>query len=314
MQIDFTVAIPTYNGAKRLPILLERLRSQANPNPINWEILIVDNNSTDDTAQVIQTYQSNWNENFPLRYSFESEQGAAFARHCAVHEAKADLIGFLDDDNLPDPNWLAASYSFSQKYPKAGAYGGQIHGDFEVEPPAEFNKIQGFLAIRDHGSHPSRFDAANLQLPPAASLVVRKQAWNDVPSRPTLTGKLPGLFIQGDDYEPLLYMHKAGWEIWYNPDMHTYHQIPRQRLERSYLLTLARACGLATYQLRMINATPQQAPIIFIKTVLGNLRRMLMHLLKYRGKLKTDLIPAFEMAFYRGSLESTFLPFRTRTK
>jgi GT2 family glycosyltransferase len=313
MQVDFTVAIPTYNGAKRLPILLERLRSQSNPDQINWEILIVDNNSTDDTAQVVQTYQADWNENFSLRYSFEPEQGAAFARHRAVREAKADLIGFLDDDNLPDPNWLLASYSFSPKYPKAGAYSGQIHGDFEVEPPADFDKIQRFLAIRDHGPNPSRFDAANIQLPPAASLVIRKQAWNDVPPRPTLTGKLPGLFIQGDDYEPLLYMHKAGWEIWYNPDMHTYHQIPRQRLERSYLLMLARGCGLATYQLRMINAKPQQAPIIFTKTILGNLRRMLMHLLKYRGKLKTDLIPAFEMAFYRGSLESTFLPLKKKT-
>jgi glycosyltransferase involved in cell wall biosynthesis len=310
MQVDFTVAIPTYNGAKRLPILLERLRSQINPDQINWEILIVDNNSTDDTAHLIQTCQSSWDQKFPLRYSFEPEQGAAFARHRAVYEAKADLIGFLDDDNLPDPNWLAASYSFSQKYPKAGAYSGQIHGDFEVEPPADFNKIQAFLAIREHGSHPNRFDPDRLQLPPAASLVVRKQAWNDVPPRPTLTGKLPGLFIQGDDYEPLLYMHKAGWEIWYNPDMHTYHQIPRQRLERSYLLTLARACGLATYQLRIINAKPRQVPLIFTKTLLGNLRRMLLHLLKYRGKLKTELIPAFEMAFYRGSLESTFLSFK----
>ncbi|MBD1996148.1 glycosyltransferase family 2 protein [Leptolyngbya sp. FACHB-541] len=310
MRVDFTVAIPTYNGAKRLPILLERLRSQINPDPIHWEILIVDNNSTDETAQIIQNYQSNWNQNFPLRYSFEPEQGAAFARHRAVREAKADLIGFLDDDNLPDLNWLSASYSFSQEYPKAGAYGGQIHGEFEVEPPADFNQIQAFLAIREHGPNPSRFDPDKLQLPPAASLVVRKQAWNDVPPRPNLTGKLPGLFIQGDDYEPLLYMHKAGWEIWYNPDMHTYHQIPRQRLERSYLLMLARGCGLATYQLRMINATPQQAPLIFTKTLIGNLRRMLMHLLKYRGKLKTELIPAFEMAFYRGSLESTFFSFR----
>jgi hypothetical protein len=57
--------------------------------------------------------------------------------------------------------------------------------------------------------------------------------------------------------------------------MHTHHQIPHWRLERDYLLSIARGCGLATYQLRMINAKPVEKPIIFIRTILGNLRRVL---------------------------------------
>jgi glycosyltransferase involved in cell wall biosynthesis len=307
MSIDFTIAIPTYNGAKRLSILLEKLRSQSNSNQIAWEILVVDNNSTDSTAEVIRNYQATWKESYPLRFAFESEQGAAFARLCAIREAQGEIIGFLDDDNLPDPDWLTAAYTFSQKHPEVGAFGGQIHGNFEVEPPADFRKIQGFLAIRDYGTQPIQFDPDRLQLPPAAALVVRKQAWcESVPPRPTLSGKVPGQFIQGDDYEPLLYLHKAGWQIWYNPAMHTYHQIPRQRLERDYLLTLARGCGLATCQLRMINASDRQKPLIFFKTLFGNLRRVVIHFLKYRNQLKTDLIAAFEMSFFWGSLMSPF--------
>lgn len=306
-MIDFTVAIPTYNGASRLPKVLEKLKEQTGLENLAWEIIIVDNNSSDDTATVIKEYQANWSESVALKYFFEPEQGAAFARLKAVRKAQGEWIGFLDDDNLPEPNWIAEAYSFAQKHPQAGAIGGQIHGDFEVEPPEGFEKIQQFLAIREHGSEPYIFDAANIRLPPAAALVVRKQAWSEsVPLRPKLTGKLPGLLIQGDDYEPLLYMHKAGWEIWYNPTMHAYHQIPHWRLERDYLLAIARGCGLATYQLRMINAKPGEKPIIFIRIILGNSRRLLEDRLKYRGELKSQLISAFEMEFHWGSFMSPF--------
>jgi hypothetical protein len=308
MALDLTVAIPTYNGAERLPLVLERLRSQLNPDQITWEILVVDNNSRDRTLDVVKDLQASWDHAAPLKYVFEPKQGAAFARQRAIREAQGTLVGFLDDDNLPDPDWLTVAYRFAQANPKVGAFSGQIHGDFEAPPPENFKTIQQCLAIREHGSKPYRYRALHLQLPPAASLVVRRQAWFDsVPAHPTLSGKLPGRLVQGDDYEPLLYMHKAGWEIWYTPDLHTYHQIPKWRLERDYLMAIARGCGLATCQLRMINAQPWEKPIIVARTVAGNLRRVCFQVIKYRGKLKTELIPAFELEFFLGSLISPWL-------
>lgn len=305
MSVDFTVAIPTYNGEQRLPAILERLRSQTGIDHLTWEILVVDNNSKDNTAKVIQDYQVNWPHPFPLQYCFEAQQGAAFARLRAVREAKGTLIGFLDDDNLPDPNWIAEAYSFAERHPKAGAFSGQIHGNFEVKPPENFQKIQAFLAIREQGSTPYRFEPEKIQLPPGAALAVRKQAWCDsVPERPRLSGKLPGIMVQGDDYEPLMYLHKAGWEIWYNPAMHTYHQIPHWRLERDYLLSISRGCGLATCQLRAINAKPWQVPIVITKTFLGNLCRVTYYQIKYRQQLKTDVVTACELEFHWGSMLS----------
>ncbi len=307
ISVDLTVAIPTYNGESRLPKLLERLGEQTKVEHLNWEIIIIDNNSTDGTAKVVQDYLANWSPAYPLKYYFESEQGAAFARQRAVREAEGELICFIDDDNLPDSNWLAAAYSFSQEHPKAGAYSGQIHGEFEVEPPPNFNKIQAFLAIREHGPNPHLFEPENLRLPPGAALVVRKQAWREsVPSRPALTGKLPGVMVQGDDYEPLLYLHKAGWEIWYNPAMHSYHQIPHWRLERDYLLSISRGCGLSTCSLLMINAESWQKPLIMARTILGNMRRIALHFVKYRWQVKSDLITACEMEFFIGSMASPF--------
>ncbi|MEQ8998302.1 MAG: hormogonium polysaccharide biosynthesis glycosyltransferase HpsE [Coleofasciculus sp. B1-GNL1-01] len=308
MSIDFTVAIPTYNSANRLTKLLDKLRQQTDLDQITWEIIVVDNNSTDNTAQVVQEYQENWLADVPLTYILEPEQGAAYARLRAVKEAQGELIGFLDDDNLPNPDWIVQAHTFAKNHPQAGALSGQIHGEFEVEPPENFQRIQAFLAIREHGSTPHQFEPQNLRLPTAAALVVRRKAWQEsVPQRPHLKGRLAGSMLGGEDYEPLLYMHKAGWEIWYHPDLHTYHQIPHWRLERDYLLSISRGCGLATCQLRMVNAKPWQKPLIIIRNLLGSLRRVVLQFLKYRGQFKTNLIAACEMEFFWGSLISSFL-------
>ncbi len=307
MALDLTVAIPTYNGAKRLPVLLDRLCQQINQDGIGWEILVVDNNSTDNTAEVIQQYQADWSYPFALRYTFEPKQGAAFARIRAVKEANAELVGFLDDDNLPTANWLTAAVQFAVAYPQAGAFSGPIHGEYEVPPPEGFDKIKAYLAIRDHGSQPCRFAPEKLQLPPAASLVVRRQAWLDsIPAEPRLIGRTNTSLLGGEDYEVLLYLYKNNWEIWYNPKMQTYHQIPHQRFERDYLLMLAKGCGLATCQLRLITASPQEKPVLIVRTVLGNLRRVIVHQLKHRNKLNKDLAVDFEMAYFWGSFLSPF--------
>ncbi len=304
-QIDFTVAIPTYNGAKRLPSLLEKLRSQINTEPLTWEILIIDNNSKDQTAQIIQETQKNGPEKPPIRYYLEPEQGAAFARQRAIREAKSEWVGFLDDDITPAENWVAAAYQFAQTHPQAAAFGGQIHGDFEIPPPENFKRIQSFLALRDRGSQPHQYAPEKLILPPSAAWAIRRSAWlESVPPRPTLAGRNKGSMIQGDDYEPLLYLHTAGWEIWYNPDMKVAHHIPKSRLEKDYLISLIRGSCLCICHLRMIGAKTWEKPWIMAKIMLGSLKRAMAHLLKYRWQIKTDLIAACEMEFYLSSFAS----------
>ncbi|MEH2353706.1 hormogonium polysaccharide biosynthesis glycosyltransferase HpsE [Nostoc sp.] len=306
-KLDFTVAIPTYNGAKRLPKVLDLLLNQTGIESLNWEVIIIDNNSKDETNQVADYYQKKFNQNFKLRYFQEKQQGIAFARMRAINEARGEFIAFIDDDNLPASDWVFQSYTFGKEHPHAGAWSGQIHGDFEVSPPKDFTRIQAFLAVREHGLQPYLFDANNLRLPPGAALVVRKQAWSEsVPEELVFKGRLNKLMVGGDDTEALLYLHKAGWEIWYNPSMHINHQIPHWRLEKDYLLVLARGCGLCIFQLRLINAKTWQKPIVLVKTILGNLHRLLQHLIKYRGQLKTNLIVIFEINFYFASMISPF--------
>lgn len=311
MPLDFTIAIPTYNGADRLPLVLDRLRSQLHTEALTWEVLIVDNNSTDNTAQVVNDYQAQVFP-VPIRYCLEPKQGAAFARQHAVEVASSELIGFLDDDVLPALDWVANAHAFGQAHPCAGAYGGQIQGAFEVTPPENFQRIQSFLAIRERGSEPNLYDPENLSLPPAAAIVIRQSAWRtSVPDQPTLGGKANGVMVQGDDYEPLLYMHKAGWEIWYGPDLHVHHQIPHWRLEKAYLLKLIRGSSLCICHLRLINTHTWQKPIVIAKIMLGSLRRATLHLLRYRSRVRTDLIAACEMELFLSSLASPFYFLKT---
>ncbi len=307
VTLDFTIAIPTYNGASRLPKLLARLQQQKNVVEISWEIIIIDNDSQDNTAKIIKSYQNNWQQNYPLRYFLETKQGAAFARLRGGKEAKGKLIGFIDDDVLPDYNWLAEAWKFGCDRPHIGAYSGSIHGEFESPPPENFDKIAGFLAIRKYGNQAQLFDPPNLRLPPTASLVVNRQAWQEsAPINPVLIGRVGGKMLGGEDYEMLIHIHSAGWEIWYNPAMNSYHQIPSWRLERDYLLALAYHSGLPTCYLRSLSALPWQKPLIAIKIILGSLRRMFLISLKYQGRVKTDLVAACEWQFFWGNILSVF--------
>lgn len=306
-MLDFTVAIPTYNGEERLPQVLDRLLAQVSVESLRWEVIVVDNNSSDGTARLIERYQTHWPSAFPLTYCLETEQGAAFARQRAVEAAQGTLIGFLDDDNLPAPHWVAAAHAFAQAHPTVGAFGGQVLGDFEVPPPANFERIAPFLALVERGSTPHRYEPSKKILPPGAGLVVRRQTWQQaVPKRLVLNNKGKAAGLASEDLETLLHIQRAGWEIWHNPEMRIYHQIPRWRLERDYLMTLLRCVGLSRHRIRMLSIKTWQRPLAFPAYLANDLRRMILHFLKYRKVLKSDAIAASELELHRSSLVSPF--------
>lgn len=306
-KIDFTVAIPTYNGENRLPELLGRLQKQINTEDISWEIIVIDNNSNDNTAKLIRDYQATWEYPFPLKYLLETNQGAAYARQRAIHEANSELIGFLDDDNYPVSNWVEKAYHFGHNNPRSGAFASQIHPTWETEPPDNFQQIAPFLAITERGNLPLVYQPQKKLLPPSAGLVVRRQAWlESVPEKSILTGRVTGNMLTGEDLETLSYIQKAGWEIWYNPEMEIYHQIPKWRLQKEYLLPFFRGIGLSRYVTRMINIQPWVKPIAFIAYMLNDLKKILLHLCKYRFKIKTELLPACQMQLFVSSFISPF--------
>jgi glycosyltransferase involved in cell wall biosynthesis len=304
-MIDLTVAIPTYNGEHRLPEVLDQLRLQTGVESFSWEVLVVDNNSSDRTAAIVQQYQTN--SPFPLRYCVERRQGAAYARARAVREARGHLIGFLDDDNIPAHNWVAAAFAFACSHPQAGAFASRVRGEYEVSPPPNFERIAPFLAITQRGGKPLLYDPRNRILPPSAGLVIRRQVWFDyVPKTPILIGRLDDNPLAGEDLEMVSYIQQSPWEIWYNPSMEITHKIPRQRLEPSYLILLFRGMGLSRHVTRMLSVHPWQRPLMFVAYLLNDTRKIAAHLLKYGIDVRGDVVAACEREFFLSSLISPF--------
>lgn len=311
-MIDISVGIPTYNGASHLPELLARLCEQINLENISWEVIVVDNNSTDHTAEVIAQHQLNWPAAFPLKYYFEPQQGAAFARERVIEEARGKFVAFLDDDNLPTPHWVAAAYAFGQANSRIGAYGSQIHGDFEVEPTASLKKLTTYLAIIERGAKPHRYEPKQMVLPPGAGLVVRREAWQQaVPKQLFLNHQGREAGLASEDLEVVLHIQKAGWEIWYNPDMEIYHKIPSWRLEKEYLLSVMRCVGLSRHHIRMLRCKTWQRPLATVAYLVNDCRKLLQYDFKHRQQRK-DLAVACQEQLLLSILVSPFFLWKKR--
>lgn len=299
-MMDLSIAICTYNGEARIGQVLDRVRSQINTESIAWEVLVIDNNSRDRTKQIVLNYSE-------VRYIFEAEQGLAFARSRAVREAKGQWIAFLDDDTLPNEDWVFQAHQFAQDHAEIGAFGGQIHAEYEVEPPPGVKKLAPYLAIVERGSKAHKYDRV---LPPGAGLVVQRQVWLDaVPERLVLVGRTTAAMLASEDIEAILHIQNSGREIWYNPEMHLYHQIPHWRIERSYLLNIVKGVGLARHHIRMTRWKVWQRPIVVLIYFANDLRKLVAHWLKSRNAQSLEveceqqlLISSLVSPFYLGSL------------
>lgn len=126
-----TVAICTWNRSQLLQQTLDRLCHIEVPRGVRWELLIVDNNSTDETKDVVQAFATR----LPIRYVCEVRPGAACARNRALDEcASSDYVLFTDDDVWVDQGWLAAFLKSGQDNPAAAGIAGPIEPWFPHEP------------------------------------------------------------------------------------------------------------------------------------------------------------------------------------
>jgi glycosyltransferase involved in cell wall biosynthesis len=315
MTIDVTVAIRTYNGAKRLPEVLDRLQQQTGTAAICWEVLVVDNNSQDATAAIVATYINHWRTDCRLRYVLEPRQGSSYARDRCVWEAQGDLIGFLDDDNLPALDWVAAAYQFAQSHPRAGAFGSTIHPLLDEPLPADYDQIKHLLAMEDRGSEAFCYPKSSRQVPIGAGCVIRKQAWVEcVPDRRRLRGRDDSwqqMVGGSEDVEVMYFIHTSTWETWHNPAMEIWHHLPPQRLETNYLLKVALSSGLSVHACWIAFMPPWQRPLLVpvltpIYVVFRGLK-LALYYLRTSHEFPTNRAKACQFQFRLGRVLSPFV-------
>lgn len=238
MADGISVIICCHNGAIRLPTTLMHLREQAAPD-VPWELLIIDNASTDATADVAS---SCWVHGpAPLRIIRESKLGLQSARQRGLAEAEYDYIGFVDDDNWVARDWVRTAYRVLSTDPLIGAVGSVCDPACEVPAPQWFGRFHASYAILP--SH----NLSQIRCCPTfisgAGLCVRKVAWQQLLRdgfRPVLSGRLGAKLVGGEDTEFTCALRISGWKLQVEPNLRLRHYMPTQRLRWSYLRRLER--------------------------------------------------------------------------
>src|SRR5262249_32999269 len=153
-HLRLTIAICTWNRCEWLRKTLEGFSAVDIPVATEWEILVVNNNCTDQTDQVIRAYEGR----LPIRRVFEPRPGLSHARNRAVTQATGKYILWTDDDVTVCTGWLAAYVDAFRRWPDAAVFGGPIEPWFDGTPPKWlsqiYNTIAGVYAARDFGTEP----------------------------------------------------------------------------------------------------------------------------------------------------------------
>jgi glycosyltransferase involved in cell wall biosynthesis len=234
---DATVLIATYNRAALLGETLDSLRTLRVRPDRRWEVVVVDNNSTDDTRAVVERRVADFP--VPLRYLFEGRQGRSSALNAGIAGSDGEIIAMTDDDVIVGERWLDAACDVLLENDGATAYaGGPVEPIWEVDPPAWLDLTRGDLwgtiAIQDHGDRPFVYEEAR-RVPLGANLAARRSFFAAIGNFRADLGRSSGRLVLGQEVPELLTRARAaGLRGMYLPAMRVRHHIPAKRLTRAY--------------------------------------------------------------------------------
>jgi hypothetical protein len=240
VPLVLSVVICTYNRATLLKQTLEQFTRVQAPAG-DWELLVVDNNSTDDTASVVQAFEGR----LPIRRVFEPRQGRAWALNRSIAEARADLLAWTDDDVLVSEHWMVAFVTAAGRYPEAGVFGGPIDPWF-VTPPNP-TLVAAFPVVG------SGFCGLDYRLPEGVMQPPYRAHGANMACRRSRTGGAlydvnlgpsGGQWMGNDDTAFVEAVRATGASAVWVPEMRVRHYVDPSRLQLTYLRSFYRGVGL----------------------------------------------------------------------
>jgi glycosyltransferase involved in cell wall biosynthesis len=222
---------------------LESLVRQTDVNLSTIEVVVVDNNCTDNTPKVVDVFR----ERLPIRRVSESRQGLAYARNRAVAEFRGDAIVFTDDDVRLGTGWLAAYEDAIRCFPGAGYFGGRILPDWGSKKPRWIGDeplplIDGLLVWFDHGTETRPFERT--EPPPwGASFAIRRQLFDKIGVFRVDLGTGGTGLGRGEETEFLMRARGTGAQGVYVGEALCFHAYDRSRLTPTALYRYGIACG-----------------------------------------------------------------------
>jgi glycosyltransferase involved in cell wall biosynthesis len=232
MTMLLTVAVCTWNRSALLQQTLGSLAGTRVPAGLEWEVVVVANRCTDDTAAVVARAATQ----LPIRLIDEQRLGLSHARNSATRAARGRYIVWIDDDVLVSTEWLAAYAEAVQAHPAAMFFGGPIHPWFPTPPPAWLEaalpSVGNALSLLDYGTTRDRFDRDHL--PFGANFAIRTAAQRRHPYDPRL-GRRGTDMRSGEETAVLHRVLAEGGEGVWVPNATLRHYVSAERQTREYL-------------------------------------------------------------------------------
>lgn len=251
-----TVAICTHNRAEDVREALFSLLQQSFTGA--YEVIVVDNRSTDNTRQVVQ--EVGRMTSIPILYVYEERLGLSVARNRAIREAKGDYILFLDDDAAASKNWIEGIVSVFESDPRIGCVGGKIDPAWEgAEPTWLLPENRTLYTILDYSQE--IVEMKKPAIPFGANVAFRKSVFDTLrPFREDL-GRVGSNLLSSEEAE-LIDRIRSRYTVYYTPHAWVRHKIPRSRVSRKWLLRRIYWQGVSSA------VSSERKTGIFVKSVL----------------------------------------------
>ena len=230
MQLD--VVIPTYNRSALLKQALDSLLRARVPAGLSVKIIVVDNNSTDDTKALIT--KASETTNGRVSYVFEKQQGRSPALNAGIAAATGDLIGFIDDDDEIDDAWyetILSAFTNNEVDYIGGPYLPRFESDVPEWLPKEYAAVVGIV---DGGDKVVPFDDAYPGILMGGNAVFRREVLQRVGPYSTALGRSGTRLLSCEDEDMYERLRAAGTRGLYLPQLIVHHFIPRERLTKRY--------------------------------------------------------------------------------
>jgi glucosyl-dolichyl phosphate glucuronosyltransferase len=228
--MKFSVIIATYNRAEELVKTLESLKGLESAEP--WEVIIVDNNSSDNTRDVVLERVDSFP--VPLRYVMEKEQGRSAALNAGIRLAKGEILAITDDDVRVNPHWLRNSAEALERL-DCDYLGGKAlpiwGGELPDWLPNRGGKHWGVIALLDYGEQPIEFGD---KVPLGVNMVFRRECFDRAGLWDNTIGRKAGTLLGQEVREWAQRGRAAGLRGYYSPDLIVHHVIPGDRLTKKY--------------------------------------------------------------------------------
>ena len=236
--MDLTVIICTWNRAKSLAVVLKSLEASIVPDGLEWEVLIVDNNSKDNTQAVCESFIVKNPRRF--RYLFHGTQGKTNALNAGIREASSEILALTDDDLIVDPHWVAEIYDAFQEFDCA-AVGGKIVPVWNCRKPSWIafdgpyrHPAYGGIVNFDKGDSPIKLTATAI----GANMGLRKSIFEKYGPYRTDLNRINDL-LGGEDTEYCRRIMHAGECLMYAPRAIVYHPVEEYRTTRKFFRSMA---------------------------------------------------------------------------